>query len=63
MCEVSPVELIDVLDVPKESAHLLRMDGQVGLIDDVSQVILKGIRRRKTQTSHFFNHFSTFCVT
>lgn len=38
----APVELVDVLDVPEESAHLLGTDGQVALIDDVSQVILQG---------------------
>lgn len=38
----APVELVDVLDVPEESAHLLGTHGQVALIDDVSQVILQG---------------------
>lgn len=38
----APVELVDVLDVPEESAHLFGTDGQVALIDDVSQVILQG---------------------
>lgn len=38
---LSPVELIDVLDVPKQRADLLRTDRQITLIDDVSQVILQ----------------------
>lgn len=43
---VSPVELVDVLDVSKQRAHLFRTDGQVTLIDDVSQVILQGAEHR-----------------
>lgn len=42
----APVELVDVLDVPEESAHLLGTDGQVALIDDVSQVVLRGGRNQ-----------------
>lgn len=37
----SPVELINVLDVSKQSTDLLRMDGQTGLINNVSQIILQ----------------------
>lgn len=37
----SPVELVDVLDVPKQSADLLGPDQQITLIDDVGQVILQ----------------------
>lgn len=37
-----PVELVNVLDVSKQSAHLLRMNRQIGLIDDVGQVVLEG---------------------
>lgn len=37
----SPVELVDVLDVPEQSTHLLRTDQEITLIDDVSQVILQ----------------------
>lgn len=37
---LSPVELVDVLDVSKQSTHLLRTNQQIRLIDDVSQVIL-----------------------
>lgn len=45
----SPVELVDVLNVSKESADQLRTDRQirlVGLIDDVSQVVLQDRRER-----------------
>lgn len=36
----SPVELVNVLDVPKEEADLLRADAQLRLVDNVRQVVL-----------------------
>lgn len=38
----SPVELVDVLNVSKQRAHLLRTDRQITLINDVGQVVLRG---------------------
>lgn len=49
----APVELVDVLDVPEESAHLLGTDGQVALIDDVSQVILQGAAEKGGRNQSF----------
>lgn len=47
MCAL-PVELIDVLYVSKEAAHLLRLYGKVTHIDNVSQVVL-GKRKKKAE--------------
>lgn len=48
----SPVEFVDVLDVPEQSADLLRADRQVALIDDVGQVVLRGGGGGQTGANH-----------
>ena len=49
---MSPVELVDVFDVSKQSTDLLGTDRQVALVDDVSQVVLQEERVKDVIENH-----------
>lgn len=49
----SPVELIDVLYVSKQGTHLLRANGEMTNINDVSQIVLENRKKQALKCRSF----------